>query len=145
MCPLEKGVRGIETGHQMPGRSWRAGKATQRWKATAAMESHAEMARAAARSPREDQALPLSRAPPSSAEQGIIRCRAGVGGQGSHCGDGKPVGPDRPLEKGAGRIEMSKSSRGQPYCLSLRRNLQTTEYQPFNQNQSWIFGNSENA
>ena len=25
MCPLEKGVRGIETGHQMPGRSWRAG------------------------------------------------------------------------------------------------------------------------
>ncbi len=33
MCPLEKGVRGIETGHQMPGRSWRAGKAI------AAMES----------------------------------------------------------------------------------------------------------
>ena len=28
MCPLEKGVRGIETGHQMPGRSWRAGKPT---------------------------------------------------------------------------------------------------------------------
>ena len=27
MCPLEKGVRGIEAGHQMPGRSWRAGKA----------------------------------------------------------------------------------------------------------------------
>ena len=26
MCPLEKGVRGIETSHQMPGRSWRAGK-----------------------------------------------------------------------------------------------------------------------
>ena len=24
MCPLEKGVRGIEIGHQMPGRSWRA-------------------------------------------------------------------------------------------------------------------------
>ena len=35
------------------GRSWLAGKAT------AAMESHAEMARAAARSPREDQALSL--------------------------------------------------------------------------------------
>ena len=32
----------------------------------------------------------------------VIRCRAGVGGQGSHCGDGKPVGPDRPLEKGVG-------------------------------------------
>ena len=26
ICPLEKGVRGIETGHQMPGRSWRAGQ-----------------------------------------------------------------------------------------------------------------------
>ena len=26
MCPLEKGVRGIEIGHQMPGRSWRAGQ-----------------------------------------------------------------------------------------------------------------------
>ena len=33
MCPLEKGVRGIEAGHQMPGRSWRAGKAQRRWKA----------------------------------------------------------------------------------------------------------------
>ena len=32
MCPLEKGVRGIEIGHQMPGRSWRAGKAQRRWK-----------------------------------------------------------------------------------------------------------------
>ena len=32
----------------------------------------------------------------------VIRCRAGVGGQGSHCGDGKPVGPDRSLEKGVG-------------------------------------------
>jgi len=47
MCPLEKGVRGIEIGHQMPGRSWRAGKAS---------------------------------------------------------GDGKPAGPDRPLEKGVGGI-----------------------------------------
>ena len=53
MCPIGKGVRGIETVHQMPGRSWRAGKAT------AAMESHADMARAAARSPHEDQALSL--------------------------------------------------------------------------------------
>ena len=33
MCPLEKGVRGIEIGHQMPGWSWRAGKAEWRWKA----------------------------------------------------------------------------------------------------------------
>ena len=52
MCPLEKGVRGIEIGHQMPGRSWRAGKAS---------------------------------------------------------GDGKPVGPDRPLERG-GAGEFNKSS-----------------------------------
>ena len=28
MCPLEKGDGGIEIGHQMPGRSWRAGKAS---------------------------------------------------------------------------------------------------------------------
>ena len=59
---------------------------------------------------------PASQAPPSSAEQGIIRCRAGVGGQGWHRGDGKPEGPDRPLEKGGGGIEISKSSRRQPRC-----------------------------
>ena len=59
---------------------------------------------------------PASQAPPSSAEQGIIRCRAGVGGQGWHRGDGKPEGPDRPLEKGVGGIEISKSSRRQPCC-----------------------------
>ena len=29
-------------------------------------------------------------------QQGIFRCRAGVGGQGWHRGDGKPVGPDVP-------------------------------------------------
>ena len=43
MCPLEKGVRGIETGHQMPGR-----RIMKRWSCTA-------------RSPREDQALLLRR------------------------------------------------------------------------------------
>ena len=32
--------------------------------------------------------------------QGIIRCRAEAGGQGCLCGDGKPAGPDRPLERG---------------------------------------------
>ena len=26
MCPLEKGARGIEIGHQMPGRSWQQGR-----------------------------------------------------------------------------------------------------------------------
>ena len=54
MCPLEKGVRGIETGHQMPGRSWRAVKAS---------------------------------------------------------GDGKPAGPDRLLEKEAGRIDIGASEK----------------------------------
>ena len=54
MCPLEKGVRGIETGHQMPGRSWRAVKAS---------------------------------------------------------GDGKPVGPDRLLEKEVGRIDIGASEK----------------------------------
>ena len=47
MCSLEKGVRGIEIGHQMP---------------------------------------------------------AEAGEQGRPSGDGKPVGPDRPLEKGVGGI-----------------------------------------
>ena len=28
--------------------------------------------------------------------EGIFRCRAGVGGQGKLCGDGKPAGPDMP-------------------------------------------------
>ena len=59
---------------------------------------------------------PALQAPPSSAEQGIIRCRAGVGGQGKTCGDGKPEGPDRPLENGVVGIEISKSSRRQPCC-----------------------------
>ena len=54
MCPLEKGVRGIETGHQMPGQSWRAVKAS---------------------------------------------------------GDGKSVGPDRPLEKEVGRIDIGASEK----------------------------------
>ena len=51
---LEKGVRGIETCHQMPGRSWRAVKAS---------------------------------------------------------GDGKPVGPDRLLEKEVGRIDIGASEK----------------------------------
>ena len=57
MCPLKKGVRGIETGHQMPGRSWRAEK-------------------------------------PS--------------------GDGKPVGPDRPLKSGLGGGFNKSSSDDRP-------------------------------
>ena len=63
MCPLEKGARGIETGHQMPGRSWRAGKP---------------------------------------------------------CSDGKPEGPDRPLEKGVGGINKASSDArpGPGICAS---------------------------
>ena len=41
--------------------------------------------------------------------QGIIRCRAGVGKQERPRGDGKPAGPDRPLEKGVRGIETSGS------------------------------------
>ena len=41
--------------------------------------------------------------------QGIIRCRAGAGGQGSPSGDGKPAGPDRPLGKGVGGIKTKES------------------------------------
>ena len=47
---------------------------------------------------------------------GIIRCRAEAGGQRRHRGDGKPAGTDRPLEKGVGGIEISKSPQRQPCC-----------------------------
>ena len=43
--------------------------------------------------------------------QGIIRCRAGVGKQGRPRGDGKPVGPDRPLGKGVGGIKKERAER----------------------------------
>ena len=43
--------------------------------------------------------------------QGIIRCRAGVGKQGRHRGDGKPAGPDRPLGKGVGGIKKERAER----------------------------------
>ena len=42
-------------------------------------------------------------------QQGIIRCRAGVGEQGKPCGDGKPGGPDVPLENGISGINKSSS------------------------------------
>ncbi len=43
--------------------------------------------------------------------QGIIRCRAGVGGQGKPIGDEKPIGPDRPLGKGVGGIKKERAER----------------------------------
>ena len=39
----------------------------------------------------------------------VIRCPAGVGGQGKPSGDGEPVGRDRPLEKGDGGINKASS------------------------------------
>ena len=53
-------------------------------------------ARAAARSPREDQALLLRRRLPLVPNKASSDVRAGVGGQGKQCGDGKPEGPDVP-------------------------------------------------
>ena len=97
----------------------------------------------ATRSPCEDQALPLSWAPPSSAEggkspQGQPCCRLqwlrlstfSAAGRlteffreprhhqmpgrswraGKASGDGKPAGPDRPLEKGVGGIDSGARS-----------------------------------
>ena len=42
-------------------------------------------------------------------QQGIFRCRAGVGGHGKPCGDGKSEGPDVPLENGISGINKSSS------------------------------------
>ena len=42
-------------------------------------------------------------------QQGIIRCRAGVGEQWQPCGDGKPEGLMRPLENGISGINKSSS------------------------------------
>ena len=38
--------------------------------------------------------------------QGILRCRAGAGGQEKPIGDGKPADPDRPLGKGMSSEEV---------------------------------------
>ena len=50
---------------------------------------------------------------------GIFRCRAEAGGQGRHRGDGKPVGPDRPLEKGVGGIDIGASEEEKEFSSSL--------------------------
>ena len=82
MCPLEKGVRGIEIGHQTTGRV-RVFATANTWR---------------------------TQSVDCMTTQGIIRCRAGAGGQWQPCGDGKPVGPDRPLEKGVGGIRTNARS-----------------------------------
>ena len=56
------------------------------------------------------QAAQHSEIAPTKDYQGIIRCRAGAGGQGKPRGDGKPKGPDRPLGKGVGGIKTNARS-----------------------------------
>ena len=71
----------------------------------------------ATRSPREDQALLLCRRltlVPNKASSDAGRRTA----KRWPCGDGKPEGPDRPLEGGGGGIEISKSPQRQSCCLT---------------------------
>ena len=85
MCPLEKGVRGIETGHQMPG--WvRVFATANTWRT---QKSHGVSGFGTAATQHSEGVSPKD-------YQGILRCRAGAGGQGRHRGDGKPGGPDVP-------------------------------------------------
>ena len=85
MCPLEKGVRGIETsGSGYLRQQIRGGR-----KGRAERQGSAQLHNIAKKHRPKDK-------------QGIIRCRAGAGGQGRPSGDGKPEGPDRPLGKGVG-------------------------------------------
>ena len=70
----------------------------------------------ATRSPCEDQALPLRGPLPLVPNKASSDAGPKLAGRESHCGDGKPEGPDRPLEKGVGGIEISKSPQGQPCC-----------------------------
>ena len=61
-----------------------------------------ERARAAARSPRENQALLLRGSLPLVPNKALSDAGPELAGRESLCGDGKPVGPDRSLEKGVG-------------------------------------------
>lgn len=81
MCPLEKGVRGIEI----------SGSGYLRQQIRGGRKGRAER-QGLGQSPNKITRLGGLRQ--------VIRCRAGAGGQGRHRGDGKPVGPDRPLERG---------------------------------------------
>ena len=42
-----------------------------------------------------------------------------LAGRESHCGDGKPVGPARPLEKGVGGIDICASEEEKEFSSSL--------------------------
>ena len=88
MSPLEKVVRGIETSRVRvfaAANTWRTQRPRGASWFRAAASQHSEEVR-------------------PKCYQGIIRCRAGAGGQGKPSGDGKPAGPDRPLGKGVGGI-----------------------------------------
>ena len=93
MSPLEKGVRGIETsGSGYLRQQIRGGR-----KGRAERQGLAQLHNIAKKHRPKDY-------------QGIIRCRAGAGGQGRPRGDGKPAGPDRPLGKGDGGININARS-----------------------------------
>ena len=100
----------------LPGRSWRAGKASQRWKAT--QRWHVRQQEAPART------RPSALFFIGTLSQ-TLTLRAAFSSS-------TYLLPQIP---GPGRSSDD----------DLRRNLQITEYQVFNRNQSWIFGNSENA
>ena len=90
MCPLEKGVRGIETsvsGYlQEQIRGGRKGRAERQGLGHDRTRRHDR------------------RCDRASSDAGPE-----LAGRESHCGDGKPVGPDRPLEKGVGGIDIGAS------------------------------------
>ncbi len=90
MCTLEKGVRGIETsgsGYLLP--QIRGGRKGSAHRQGLGQQPHN-----------------IAKKHRPKGYQGIIRCRAGDGGQGRPCGDGKPAGPDRPLGKGMSSEEV---------------------------------------
>ena len=94
VCPLEKGVRGIETSGsgylRQQIRGGRKGRAHRRGLG---------------------QQHNIAKKHRPKDYQGIIRCQAGAGEQGRPRGDGKPAGPDRPLRKGVGGIKKERAER----------------------------------
>ena len=92
MCPLEKGVRGIETSGsgylQDQIRGGRKGRAERQGLGHDRTRRHDR------------------RCDRASSDAGPK-----LAGRERHCGDGKPVGPDRPLEKGVGGIDICASEK----------------------------------
>ena len=89
MCPLEKGVRGIET----------SGSGYLRQQIRGGRKGRAERLGLA-------QLHNIAEKHRPKDYQGLLRCRAGAGGQLRPRGDGKPAGPDRPLGKGMSSEEV---------------------------------------